>query len=617
MENQAEDHVKKLFGIMVSIILLLLLLSGNIFADSESEPNNKKADADDLLVNTQRTGTISDANDEDWYRITVPAEGTLCIDFTYSLTDAFGKCWSMRIYQEDGLNYLIEGEYWSYRPNQREDPVEIDVKAGTYYIKIADDRYHSSEPYTLCLSYGHDCETYYSEWSAEGEVFHLRTCSICQRKDLAEHTWDEGKITVPVSCTQGSKTYTCLICSAEKSVDISQHNYGEWQESDSLTHKQTCTVCQDTVLEVHLWNDGEITKTASCKEEGIRIYTCTVCGAQKEESIPKTTDHFYDAWLENDSVTHQKICAVCQDAVLDYHQWNEGQVTKPASCKDAGIKTYTCLVCSAQKEAEIPKTADHSYGGWQGKDHGTHQKICSVCQDTILDGHQWNDGEIIKAASCNAEGKKSYTCGICSAHREEIIPKTNEHRYGLWTEYDVASHKQSCSDCEKTVYEVHQWDQGTPTQTPSCAEESVKSYQCTVCSINREEKIRLPHEEVHHSAQVPTCTAIGWEAYVTCAYCTYTTYREFNALGHSYDPHIWGYAEEAGHGHLCQRENCSAHDTLEPHTYAKNHTCQFCGYRSNTASGCAAATVPTQTVPLVFPGVALAGVLRKKKSRRS
>ncbi len=677
--------MKKFFGILVGVILLLLLLSSGVFADFESEPNNKKADANDLPINTSRSGTISDASDEDWYRITVPAEGTLQIDFTYPFADDSQKCWSMRIYQEDGKNYLVDGEYWSYRPNQREDPVKINVKAGTYYIKIADDRYHSSEQYTLYLSYGHDCETHYSQWSAEGEDTHARTCSVCQRKDVAHHTWDEGEITVPSSCTQGSKVYTCTVCSAEKTVDISKHDYGEWQKNDAMTHKQICAACQDTVSEAHRWNHGEITKTPTCEEAGVKTYTCTVCGAQKQDSIPKTTDHAYDAWVENDNTTHQKTCTVCQDLVLDYHRWNGGEVTKTPSCKEIGIKSYTCLACSAQKEVEIPKTTDHRYGDWQGKDSTTHQKICTVCQDTVLnehqwnDGeitripsckeagirtyaclvcaaqkeeeipkttdhqygtwqgkdstthqkictvchdtvlneHQWNDGEITQIPSCKVEGKKTYICTICSSHREDILPKTQTHSYGLWGEHDATSHKQNCTVCEKTVYEAHQWDQGTLNQTPSCAEDSIKTYRCSLCCAYQEEKIRLPHEEVQHLAQAPTCTAVGWEAYVTCAHCKYTTYREINALGHSYDPNVWGYAEEAGHGHLCQRENCSSHDTLEQHSYTKKDTCQVCGYRSNTASGCAAAAMPIQTVPMVFPGVALAGVLRKKKSRRS
>ena len=59
---------------------------------------------------------------------------------------------------------------------------------------------------------------------------------------------------------------------------------------------------------------------------------------------------------------------------------------------------------------------------------------------------------------------------------------------------------------------------------------------CTGCGaeLSREEKSidALGHDLVHHEAQAATCTAIGWDAYDTCARCDYTTYVEIPALDH-------------------------------------------------------------------------------------
>ena len=41
------------------------------------------------------------------------------------------------------------------------------------------------------------------------------------------------------------------------------------------------------------------------------------------------------------------------------------------------------------------------------------------------------------------------------------------------------------------------------------------------------------HTEVIHAAKDPTCTEIGWDEYVTCKECDYTTYVEKPALGHT------------------------------------------------------------------------------------
>ncbi|WP_144743347.1 InlB B-repeat-containing protein [Enorma burkinafasonensis] len=43
------------------------------------------------------------------------------------------------------------------------------------------------------------------------------------------------------------------------------------------------------------------------------------------------------------------------------------------------------------------------------------------------------------------------------------------------------------------------------------------------------------HTLVHHDAKAPTCTEPGWEAYVTCEGCAYTTYKEIPATGHAYE----------------------------------------------------------------------------------
>ena len=39
------------------------------------------------------------------------------------------------------------------------------------------------------------------------------------------------------------------------------------------------------------------------------------------------------------------------------------------------------------------------------------------------------------------------------------------------------------------------------------------------------------HKEVHHDAKAPTESSVGWDAYVTCERCSYTTYRELSRLG--------------------------------------------------------------------------------------
>lgn len=43
------------------------------------------------------------------------------------------------------------------------------------------------------------------------------------------------------------------------------------------------------------------------------------------------------------------------------------------------------------------------------------------------------------------------------------------------------------------------------------------------------------HVEIPHEAKDPTCSEVGWDAYITCERCDYTTYQEKATLPHSFD----------------------------------------------------------------------------------
>ena len=90
------------------------------------------------------------------------------------------------------------------------------------------------------------------------------------------------------------------------------------------------------------------------------------------------------------------------------------------------------------------------------------------------------------------------------------------------------------------------------------------------------------HALVHHEAQAPTCTAVGWEAYDTCSRCTYTTYREIPAA-HTYGE-TWVKGQD-GHWKVC--EVCQNRSEVKPHnwrdaTTSAPKTCTVCGATTGT-----------------------------------
>ena len=66
--------------------------------------------------------------------------------------------------------------------------------------------------------------------------------------------------------------------------------------------------------------------------------------------------HSYGEWASLDDTYHQKVCVGDAAHVQkEVHQWDGGRITKEATEAAKGEKTYTCLVCGAEKKEEIPK----------------------------------------------------------------------------------------------------------------------------------------------------------------------------------------------------------------------------------------------------------------------
>ena len=160
---------------------------------------------------------------------------------------------------------------------------------------------------------GHD---YSSDWTIDtaaacetvGSKSHH--CTRCDsKKDVTEipasgHSWNDGAITTEPTCTdEGVKTFTCNACGKTRTEAVAApgHNYSSDWTIDTAAACETvgskshhCTRCDSKkdITEIpasgkHTWNNGIITKPATIAEEGVKTYTCTVCGVTRTETIAK------------------------------------------------------------------------------------------------------------------------------------------------------------------------------------------------------------------------------------------------------------------------------------------------------------------------------------------
>ncbi|MBR5314785.1 MAG: leucine-rich repeat domain-containing protein [Clostridia bacterium] len=87
-------------------------------------------------------------------------------------------------------------------------------------------------------------------------------------------------------------------------------------------------------------------------------------------------------------------------------------------------------------------------------------------------------------------------------------------------------------DCEKHDKE-HNWKEWEVIVPSTCTIQGEHKRECYDCRVIEQEAAPL-HNLVVNAAREVTCTRKGWEEYVSCRDCDFTTYREVEALDHNY-----------------------------------------------------------------------------------
>lgn len=270
-----------------------------------------------------------------------------------------------------------------------------------------------------------------------------------------EHSWDAGKETKAANCTEkGIRTYTCQSCSITRTEDIPALGHkavtdaavAATCETDGKTEGSHCSVCGKVLTEQktvkatgHDWDEGKITKAATCEEKGVKTYTCRTCKKTRTEDVPAlghqaVTDAAVAATCETDGKTEGSHCSVCGKVLV-----------KQETVKATGHKPVTDAAVAATCETD-------------GKTEGSH---CSVCGKVLTEqktipafGHTWDTGKITKEAACETKGVKTYTCETCKKTRTEEIPAL-VHKFGEWvttSRADVlspAKQTRTCTTCGK------------------------------------------------------------------------------------------------------------------------------------------------------------------------
>lgn len=134
----------------------------------------------------------------------------------------------------------------------------------------------------------------------------------------------------------------------------------EWTTSDAMHWKDCSTEGHTDKLNEgeHTFDSGKITTPATEEAEGVKTFTCTVCGYQKTESVPQAGHTFSDKWTSDE--THHWHNATCAhtDEKSGYEEHKGEWTTKTeANYGVDKVEERTCTVCGKHQEKTIENSA--------------------------------------------------------------------------------------------------------------------------------------------------------------------------------------------------------------------------------------------------------------------
>mgnify|MGYP003247781163 CR=1 FL=1 len=214
--------------------------------------------------------------------------------------------------------------------------------------------------------------TYGTDWESDNDDDHYHVCSVCSGKaDVTPHSYDSGMITIPATeTTEGVKTYTCSVCHHTKTETVPKlshtHSLSVDYSKDETGHWHACSGCTEKVdFEAHTEDSGTVTVQPTETTEGIRVYSCTVCGyVIRTETVPALASehtHSYGTAWKYDSTNHWHECSCGEKTDISQHISNGGVITVPPTATTTGVRVYSCYICGYAFRTETIPAAGYDY----------------------------------------------------------------------------------------------------------------------------------------------------------------------------------------------------------------------------------------------------------------
>jgi len=425
------------------------------------------------------------------------------------------------------------------------------------------------------------------------------------------HSFDDGVVTQAPTCTANGVTQiTCTICGWWYNGSVPKLGHTEvtipgippTATTPGLSAGRKCSTCGMifvSQVEIpptgHRYDSGVVTLAPTCTATGVKTFTCSECGDSYTETLPALghTEEVLAAvapTCTEAGMMEGRRCITCGAVFTEQttipplgHNYGAGVEALAPTCAGAGLRIYTCTVCSHSYNEVIPAKEHHYVAGEaivtptctvEGKilrscEHCGHSNVetipalghteeiipgipatgttsgltegkkCSVCGIILVaqteippTDHSYDTGVVTLAPTCTASGVKTFTCTKCGdrytetisalGHTEEVIPGIP----ATGTTSGLTEGKK-CSVCGIILVaqtEIpptgHSYDAGVVTLAPTCTAAGKKTFTCSECGDRYTETIpALGHAEEVIPGEPATCTSYGWTEGKVCSVC--------------------------------------------------------------------------------------------------